>query len=580
MGQRRSGSRLALMVLAAFLLLAACSGTPGQSLATLSPTPRPEITGQARLDQTLTAHPGTWGPGEVTLAYRWLRDGADIVGARETTYRLTRDDLGHHVSVRVAGSKPGYTDVDQESPQVGPVALAALTPSDPEIEGDAALGVTVSVKQPDWGENVSYAYQWVRGDAPIAGATERQYTIGVNDLTHKLSARVAATREGEQPVTRSTQPIGPIGRAAITITRAPTIVGASRYPSILTVAESGWGPDGVTLSYRWLRDGAPMTGEGVTGESYRIRGGDIGHRIAVRVTAKKPGHTTRTEESAAIGDITPGRLDPTPAPTIEGTAAVNRVLTASVQHWGPRTVTLSWQWFRGTTAIKDATSTRYRLVAADLGQAIKVRVTGRATYYATVRQYSKPTAKVKAGTLNPTPIPLYSGVAQVGRTITALPLTWGPGTVTLSYQWYRGGNTIKGANALTYSVVPADLGHRLRVKVTGKRAGFTTVAKTSGYTGTIAPGVLKPGKPKLTGAAMATATLTLQPGTWGPGTVALQYAWYRDNLRITKVTGTTYRLGGADVGHVIVVRVTGRRSGYATATVSTPPTERVQARER
>ena len=48
-----------------------------------------------------------------------------------------------------------------------------------------------------------------------------------------------------------------------------------------------------------------------------------------------------------------------------------------------------------------------------------------------------------------------------------------------SYRWYRDGKKLKGATAKAYTATKADRGHRLTVKVTGRRTGYTTRTVTS-----------------------------------------------------------------------------------------------------
>lgn len=76
--------------------------------------------------------------------------------------------------------------------------------------------------------------------------------------------------------------------------------------------------------------------------------------------------------------------------------------------------------------------------------------------------------------------PKVSGTAKKGSTLTAKPGKWGPtSSVSLSYQWYRNGTAISGATATTYTVVEADRGKKLTVRVTGSQPGFPTAARTS-----------------------------------------------------------------------------------------------------
>lgn len=72
-----------------------------------------------------------------------------------------------------------------------------------------------------------------------------------------------------------------------------------------------------------------------------------------------------------------------------------------------------------------------------------------------------------------------SGTAQVGQTLTANTAAWTPAPVTLAYQWLRDGAVISGATGKTYTLVTADSGKKLSVKVTGTKQHYTTATKTS-----------------------------------------------------------------------------------------------------
>jgi hypothetical protein len=61
---------------------------------------------------------------------------------------------------------------------------------------------------------------------------------------------------------------------------------------------------------------------------------------------------------------------------------------------------------------------------------------------------------------------------------------WTTGT-TLTYQWYRGGKKISGATNATYKLTTKDKKKKITVKVTGKKAGYTTKTIASKATGKI-----------------------------------------------------------------------------------------------
>ena len=172
-------------------------------------------------------------------------------------------------------------------------------------------------------------------------------------------------------------------------------------------------------------------------------------------------------------------------PTISGTAQVGQDLSASVSGISDRngvtTVSYSYQWLRGETAaaagedISGATSATYRLVEADQGKYVRVRVNfqdddgtprGRAATHGTGVGGAE-----RGGDGQPT----ISGTAQVGENLSAgtSGISDGNGltTASYSYQWLRAetasaaGQDISGATSATYTVVEADQGKYLRVQV-------------------------------------------------------------------------------------------------------------------
>ncbi|MFD1214875.1 hypothetical protein ACFQ36_22875, partial [Arthrobacter sp. GCM10027362] len=184
--------------------------------------------------------------------------------------------------------------------------------------------------------------------------------------------------------------------------------------------------------------------------------------------------------AAAVRSVVPALTGPVPA--ISGTAAVGRTLTAKTGTWAAGT-TLAFRWYRSGKAIKGATHKTYRLVAADRGKRLTVRVRGTKTGYAPARRSSEATRAVAAGKLK-TSTPRITGTRKAGRTLTAKTGTWAAGT-TLAYRWYRSGKAIKGATHKTYRLVAADRKDKIRVRVTGSKPGYTTVRKYSAATSRI-----------------------------------------------------------------------------------------------
>ncbi|WP_345751986.1 endo-1,4-beta-xylanase [Microbacterium rhizophilus] len=282
------------------------------------------------------------------------------------------------------------------------------------------------------------------------------------------------------------------------------------------------------------------------------------------VTAAYNGDAGHKAGSATFGLTVAKGVFATKAPTISGTAAVGRTLTAKVSAWSP-TATFAYQWLRDGKAIGGATKSTYVVTSSDNGRPLSVKVTGTRTHYATASATST-AVKVAAGALTKTPTPAIAGTAKVGKTLTAKAGTWAPAPVTLKYQWLSDGKKIAGATKASYTIRGADKGHRISVTVTGGKTGYASVSKTSKTTDKVAVGTFSGPTPKISGWAKSGKHLKVQPGTWSPRPSQIAYQWLRDGTAIKGATGASYKLGTADQGHRITVRVTGSATGYATLT--------------
>ncbi|MDF1489569.1 hypothetical protein [Tessaracoccus caeni] len=87
--------------------------TASVKAGTLS-TKTPTISGTAKVGKKLTAKPGTWTSG-TKFSYQWYRSGKKISKATKSTYTLSKSDKGKTITVKVKGTKSGYTSVTKTS---------------------------------------------------------------------------------------------------------------------------------------------------------------------------------------------------------------------------------------------------------------------------------------------------------------------------------------------------------------------------------------------------------------------------------------------------------------------------------
>jgi hypothetical protein len=107
-------------------------------------------------------------------------------------------------------------------------------------------------------------------------------------------------------------------------------------------------------------------------------------------------------------------------------------------------------------------------------------------------------------------------------------------------------------------------GRTYTLSVTTTNGLFTSAPVTATYT--VAPSVAHPSAITIRGTLAVGSTLSLaNTGSWASGT-ALTYAWYNDMDQVVS-TAPTLRLIKAHLGRNLWVRVTGTKSGVASATV-------------
>ncbi|QHC64307.1 hypothetical protein GSU69_17570 [Rathayibacter festucae] len=436
----------------------------------------PTVTGSAAIGGTLTANPGNWGPAPVELAYQWKRNGTAIAGATGSSYVVTSADSGTALTVSVTGTKYGYTTATRTSSatQVG-LPLQTLMPT-PTISGSTTVGSTLTANPGAWDSGVTLSYQWKKnGGTYISGATAKTYVLKASDAGATLTVSVTGTKTGYSPATKTSATTAAVTNGAVITGATPTITGTATVGQKLTAVPGTWTPSPVTLAYQWQRNGTAISG--ATSSTYTLVAADAGAAITVAVTGTKSGYTAVTKTSAAV-TAKAALQTLMPTPTITGTTKVGSTLTANAGTWDAGT-TLTYQWKKnGGTYISGATAKTYVLKASDAGATITVSVTSTKTGYSPATKTSATTAVVTGGVLTGA-TPTITGTAKVGQTLTAVPGTWSPAPVTLSYQWKRGGTAISGATSATYKTVSADAGKAITVTVTGTKAGYTTLSKTS-----------------------------------------------------------------------------------------------------
>ena len=498
----------------------------------------------------------------------------------------------------------------QNSPAMGAPTITGATQV-----GETLTASTSGIADADGLDNVSYSYQWIRNDGTdytdITGATSSSYTLVDDDEGKAIKVKVSFTDDADNDETlTSTATATVAAKPNSAATGAPTIGGTAQVGRTLTADISGIsdkdGLTNVSFSYQWIRNDGIDDSHigGATGSTYTLVSDDEGKTIKVKVSFSDYEGNSETLTSAAIGSVAAKpNAEATGAPTISGTARAGETLTADTSGIsdadGLDNATYSYQWVRndGTTDtdISGAADSTYTLVEADEGKTIKVKVSftddeGNSetlTSAATGSVAAKPNAEA-------TGAPTISGTARVGETLTAdtsdIADSDGLNNISYSYQWVRNDNStdtdIVGATGSTYTLVSADEGMTIKVKVSFTDDEGNAESLTSDPTATVAPrpNTVATGKPTVSGTAQVGETLTADTSdiadSDGLNNISYSYQWVRnDNSTDTDIvgaTGSTYTLVSEDEGNTIEVKVSFTDDEGNTEELTSAPTTVVQ----
>ncbi|NHC14755.1 choice-of-anchor M domain-containing protein [Motilibacter deserti] len=171
-------------------------------------------------------------------------------------------------------------------------------------------------------------------------------------------ATTPPTSQPEQPV----QPVRPTVLTRARVTGAGTVGTRVSCTARFRHASS--------VTYAWTRNGRTLPAKSA---SRLLAKADLGQRVACRATATSAGGSVASASAAML--VKPAALRALRSPVAMGAAVVGRTLHATPGRWSPVPRAHSYRWLRDGRAISQATKATYRLVPADRGHRISVRVT-------------------------------------------------------------------------------------------------------------------------------------------------------------------------------------------------------------
>ncbi len=360
----------------------------------------------------------------------------------------------------------------------------------PTISGTARDGSTLTAKAGSWSglTPITFAYQWTRCNASggecaeISSATSTKYEASHEDVGKTLRVAVTATNSSGSGGATSSQ-TAVVAALKPSNTTLPVISGSANVGQLLSVSEGSWGGSPpFSYTYQWETCNSAGASckkiTGATASSYRLIGSQVGDTMRAIVTAaNSAGSASATTE--VTGVVAVGAPVNTALPAISGTARDGQTLSASSGSWaGTEPISYAYQWQRcnsageGCSNISGATGSTYVLGHGDVGSTLRVTVTA-SNPGGSASSTSAASAVVAALAPSNTALPVISGTARYGQTLTASTGEWvGTPPLEYAYQWESCGSLgegcldISGATSSSYTLGSGEVGDTLRVVVT------------------------------------------------------------------------------------------------------------------
>lgn len=515
------------------------TNSSGSSVASTEVTVKaaapPVITSQPPSQVCYVGQPVVFGfgaTGSYPRTHQWKKNGADIPGATEATYRIatvTTADAGSY-SVVVTNSL-GSAATSSASLTVNAAVPVVLYPSSP-TDATAVQGGSVSFYAGINSGSEPFTFQWRKNGVPIPGATDGSLSLPVVALTDAGKYSVVVTNPAGSATSReATLIVTPA--IPVAITRAPE--SAAIYEgqdASFSVSVNGSSP----VTFRWLKNGSPISE--ATHAYYFISSAQLSDEGSYSVVVTNAaGSVTSPAATLVVHRAVLPAITRQPAGQ---TVAYGGDVSLSVESSGSPPLTYAWK--------KDGVPLGYTGSSYYLSNATPAN---SGVYMVTVTNAAgSVTSHGATITVQPAVAPSITR-QPLGQTVaygsSVRLFIEAAGSPTLAYQWKKdgvpvGSSSYYGSEYGISNATPAHSGS-YTVTVTNSAGSITSQSATLTVQPAIAPTITR--QPQSQTVAYGRS---FELAVDVSGSPALTYQWMKDGVALG-FSGSRYYVGGANATH-------------------------------
>ncbi len=422
-----------------------------------------------------------------------------------------------------------------------PLPFAAAYEIEVYVKGASVPKYTVTSNQVQWSPSTT-AQSLAPGDYEW-----RVRRKDAKDRVGGWSSKADLTVTNVAPTLTAPSPGGGVApRDAVF--RWSAVSGATDYRVTLT-SPTGTTLTALTKATSW----APTT---------KLASGNWSWRVETRDTSG-----TASAQSASQPFVVTDDVMASSPPRIEGSGELDTMLLGYAPVWNQEPDSVTYQWYRGSTAVGDGTLS-YQVTGADLNQRITLKATATTAGYPDVSTTSNAITAVRGAAPVATTPPTIIGSAMVGETVSGGLPTWASPDVTTTQRWLVNG--INSGTGPTFTVRTFDLGKQLTFEVTGRRTGYADAVVASAPVTVQAGGSLQATtQPTIIGTSTVGQSLRVAPGTWSQSSPTFAYQWLRTGAPIPGATSPSYLLKPEDAGRDVAVVVLATKVGFNDGSATT-----------